>query len=189
MKTHFLSLGILLTIASSLLFFSCKKEALGEDNAEEVITTMVLTFTPQSGGNSLQYQFDDPDGPGGNDPVKEAIVLSPGTSYLVSLQLLNKTSNPVEDITLEVKEEAQAHRFYLEPSANSNIVVSNLDNDDAGLPLGINSTWQTGAAATGTIKITLRHYPGYPPDKAAGDLVDSPKSSTDVEIEFDTKVQ
>jgi hypothetical protein len=87
-----------------------------------------------------------------------------------------------------VEEENTAHRFYYEPGAGSNITVSNLDNDDDGMPLGITSTWTTGAAATGSIKVTLRHYPGTPPDKQAVDPVNSPKSGTDVEVTFVTDI-
>lgn len=49
---------------------------------------------------------------------------------------------------------------------------------------GITSTWTTGAVATGTLKVTLRHYGGNPPGKAIGDDVNSPKSSTDIEVTF-----
>jgi hypothetical protein len=67
--------------------------------------------------------------------------------------------------------------------------VAGLDNDGNGVPLGITSTWTTGAVATGKTKITLRHYGGTPPGKAAGDLVSSSKSSTDIEVDFNTKIQ
>jgi hypothetical protein len=67
--------------------------------------------------------------------------------------------------------------------------VSNLNNDGNGVPLGITSTWTTTAVATGTINVTLRHYPGNPPNKAANDPVNSPKSSTDIEVSFNTRIQ
>ena len=140
MKTHFLKYGTLLVIVPMLFFISCKKDAIGEDNAEEVITTMQLTFTPQNGGTTVSYKFDDSDGPGGNNPVKDQIVLSAGVTYDVVLQLLNKTTDPVEDVTLEVAKEGEAHRFYYDPSAISNLTITNLNNDETGLPLGIKST-------------------------------------------------
>jgi hypothetical protein len=67
--------------------------------------------------------------------------------------------------------------------------VSGLDNDANGVALGLSSNWVSGAAATGKIKITLRHYGGNPPGKAANDPVNSTKSSTDLEVEFNTKIQ
>lgn len=115
-------------------------------------------------------------------------MLADNTVYDVTLSLLNASVNPPEDITEEVAEENLAHRFYYETSAGNNITVSNLNNDDNDMPLGITSTWATTAAATGTITITLRHYPGNPPDKQTPDPVNSPKSSTDISVIFGTSV-
>jgi hypothetical protein len=39
------------------------------------------------------------------------------------------------------------------------------------------------------MKVVLRHYPGNPPNKGAGDLINDSKSSTDIEVDFDTRVQ
>jgi hypothetical protein len=172
-------------IAGTILS-GCRKETV-EENDEELITTMVLKFTGP-GGSALEYSFDDPDGPGGTNPVKQTIELAANTRYDVEVQLLNKTANPAEDITEEVDEESDAHRFYFTPTG-SNITVSDLNTDANGLPLGIHSVWTTGVAINGKIKVTLRHYPGNPPDKAASDPIDSPKSGTDIEVEFDTVVK
>ena len=179
---------IAIFVVLTAVFTSCKKEA-DEPNDEEVITTLRLTFAPVGGGNNLVYQYDDADGPGGNQPTKEEIVLQPNKSYNVSLQLLNKTVTPAEDKTNEINQEGTSHRFYYEPAAGSNITVSGLDNDANGVALGLSSNWVSGAAATGTIKITLRHYSGNPPGKAANDPVNSTKSSTDLEVLFNTRIQ
>lgn len=181
-----IALGVLI---SGVVITSCKKDKIDEPNDNEVITTMKLSFVPDGGGAALTYQFDDPDGPGGNAPTTQDIVLAPSKTYAVTVQLLNKTATPAADVTEEVKEEAIAHRFYYEPTAGGNIAISGLNNDPNGVPLGITSKWVTGAAATGKIKVTLRHYGGTPPNKAAEDLVNSAKSSTDIEVEFNTKIQ
>jgi hypothetical protein len=188
MKKQLLSISLLLLSACTLMLSSCKKD-VGEENQGEVITTMQLTFVPVGTGTTITYKFDDPDGPGGAVATKDQITLAANKTYNVTIQLLNKTLTPAVDMTLEIAAEPQAHRFYYQPSAGSNIAVSGLNNDPAGIPLGITSTWTTGAAATGTVKVTLRHYAGNPPGKAATDAVDSPKSSTDVEVDFDTRVQ
>ena len=188
MKHAFMKWNVLL-LAGTLLFASCDKEDGLEDNEEEVITTLQLTFAPANGTNPLVYKFEDLDGDGGANPVVENIVLAPNTTYNVTVQLLNKTENPAEDITVEVAEEGDAHRFYYQPSAGSNITVSDLNNDADGAPLGITSRWATGNAANGTVMVTLRHYGGNPPNKSANDPVNSPKSSTDIEVTFNTRVQ
>jgi hypothetical protein len=189
MKKQLLRFTLLLFVVSSLLLSSCKKDTAGEANDEEVITTMQLTLVPQGGGATLIYKFDDPDGPGGTAATKDQIVLATNKTYNVTVQLLNKTLTPVEDITLEVAAEPGAHRFYYEPSAGSNISISGLNNDPAGVPLGITGVWTTTVAATGTVKVILRHYPGTPPNKETADPVNSSKSSTDIDVSFDTRVQ
>lgn len=183
------TLSIFFTATFAILFFSaCNKEA-GYDHDEEVITTLTVNFTPQGGGPMLSFSFDDPDGPGGIDPTIQNIQLSPNTVYDVELQLFNKTLNPAEELTSEIEAEGEAHRFYYQPSAGSNISISGLDNDVDGIPLGLKSVWSTGAAANGSVLITLRHYGGNPPNKATDDPVFSNKSSTDAEVSFTTVVQ
>lgn len=189
MKNHWMKLNLLMLAMGGLLFTACKKEVAGEEHDEEVITTLQLTFTPTGGGTMLTFQYDDPDGPGGANPTVDNITLAPNTSYLVATNFLNKTENPVHNITFEIASESKAHRLYYEPSASSGITISNLDPDAAGLPLGLTSTWQTGAAATGTVKVTLRHYGANPPNKSADDPVNSPKSTTDAEVIFNTQVE
>jgi len=176
----------ILALLSVSIFSGCKKDK-GETNDEEIITTMILKLTPANGGAPVTFQLDDPDGPGGSTPVTDEIHLSPSTTYAVEVQLLNKTSSLIEDITTEVAEENIAHRFYYQTTAN--ITVSNLDTDDNGVPLGIHSTWITGAAGTGQMTVTLRHYPGEPPGKATDDLVNSAKSGTDITATFNTVIQ
>ena len=173
--------------AFTLAFASCSKTVEEEENDNEVITTVQLQFTPVSGGAALTYKWEDLDGDGGSAPVIDMITLAANKAYNVQLLLMDKTKNPVDTISNEVLEEAVDHRFYFEPSAGSNITVSNLSNDPNGVPVGLTSTWTTTAAATGTIKITLRHYENG--GKAAGDLVNSTKSSTDAEVSFSTTVQ
>ncbi len=168
---------------------SCKKDPKESGNEEELITTLKLNFIPAGGGATLSYQFKDPDGEGGVLPTQDEIVLLPSTSYDVTIQLLNESVIPAEDITEEVQTEARAHRFYFEPSAGSNITVTNLNNDPNGIPLGVISKWTTATTATGTITIVLRHYAGDPPGKEIDDTVTSSKSTTDIEVTFDTSIE
>jgi hypothetical protein len=173
--------------AFASVFASCSKEVEEEENDNEVITTVQLQFTPVGGGTALTYKWEDLDGDGGGTPVVDMITLAPNKVYNVQLLLLDKTKNPVDTTSNEVLEEDFDHRFYFEPSAASGIIVSNLSADANGAPVGLSSTWTTAAAATGTIKITLRHYENG--GKAVSDLVNSTKSSTDAEVTFNTRLQ
>ena len=175
---------LVILTAATLIFSSCKKSNGGEGNDEELITTMNLTFTPAGGGAPLSFSFNDADGPGGTAPTQDVIRLAPNTIYNVAIELLNATTSPAENITTEIEEEKEAHRFYYIPSAGGLVTISNLDLDADAVPVGLESQWTTGAASSGTVGITLRHYPGTPPDKQTSDPVNSPKSSTDIGVVF-----
>jgi hypothetical protein len=168
---------------------SCSKDVQEEENDNEIVTTLELHFLEKSTSNTLIYKYDDPDGFGAGSvsPTIDLIKLSSNKVYDVEIKMLNKTANPVEDVTAEIEEEAADHRFYVLPAAGSNISVGNFGNDGNGIPLGITSTWTTGAKATGKIRIVVRHYPDG--GKEAGDPADSPKSTTDVDTEFTTSVE
>ena len=174
-------------LATTVLFSACKKSNDGESNDEELITTVQLTFTPAGGGASLNFFYRDADGPGGEAPTRDEIKLAASTTYNVSIQLMNESATPVENITPEIVEEAEAHRFYYTASA-ANLTISNLNNDANGAPVGLTSTWTTTTAAAGTVGVVLRHYGGTPPDKQTADPVNSPKSSTDVDVTFSYSV-
>ncbi|OLY92320.1 hypothetical protein SAMN05444008_11585 [Cnuella takakiae] len=179
-----------LLLAATTLFTACNKDDdEGEGNEEEVITTVTMKLTPVGGGSTIQFSYDDPDGPGGATPVLAPVTLPVNKQYNFELELLDKTKNPVANITTEVTAEGDEHRFYLIPAATSNLTISGLNNDANGMPLGTTGVLSTGAAANGTLRVVLRHYGGNPPNKATTDPVDSPKSSTDVDVTFNVTLQ
>ena len=174
------NLFALLTI--SVLFTACKKDK-DEPNEEELITTVILTFSPVGGGTPATFTFRDLDGPGGTAPaVFQDIVLSPAKTYTVSSTFTNESVSPAEDVTAEIVSEGVDHQIYYTPTG-ANVTVSNLNNDTGGLPLGISSTWTTTTASNGSMLMTLKHKPGI---KAAGDLVT--KGDTDVEISWVVRI-
>jgi len=163
---------------------SCNKDDDPTGNEEELITTLRLTLRETGSATTKVFEFKDTDGPGGNPPVKfDNIVLSASKNYSCTIEVLNESVSPSEDITAEVIAEADDHQFYFEPAV-AKIDVINLNTDSKGLPLGVTSTWNTGAVGNGTIKITLKHKPGI---KAAGDPVT--KGETDIEVNFTAQVQ
>ncbi len=188
MKTKRIIFSIAI-FTSILLLASCKKDQVEEPNEEELITTMRLTFVPVGAGSPVTYQFDDADGPGGLPATQDEIVLATSTTYDVTVQLLNKTVTPADDITGEVADEPGSHRFYYEPTNGTLVTVNGFDTDAEGIPVGITSRWVTGAASMGNMTVTLRHYAGTPPGKEATDPSNSSKSSTDIEVVFDMKIQ
>jgi len=174
-----LGLVVVVSIATG-----CKKNK-EELNEEELITTVQLKFTETGTTNVSTFTFRDIDGDGGNAPTAfDNIVLAPGKTYDMAIELKDESKTPAVDITDEVKEEGDEHQFYFVVSA-ANVTISNLNNDANGLPLGTTARWVTGAASTGTVKVVLKHKPGGV--KAAGDPIT--KGETDIELNFNVRVQ
>jgi hypothetical protein len=169
-------------VLAGLVIAGCKKKK-EKENEEELITTVRVVLTPVSGGAAQTFVWKDADGDGGNAPVIDQIVLAPSTSYNCSLQFLNESVSPAEDITAEIAAEAADHQVYLE-AATGLVTITNLNKDNSGLPLGLTSTWAAGAAGSSSVKITLKHKPGQ---KAANDPVS--KGETDVEVVFPVVVR
>lgn len=162
---------------------SCSKDDV-EPNEEELITTLKVSLLAAGSTTPEVFTFKDIDGPAGNPPAQfDSIVIDANKSYTATLQFLNESVSPAEDITVEIAAEADDHQVYFTP-AGVFITPSNLNLDSKGLPLGITSTWQTGAAAKGSLTITLKHKPG---SKASGDPVS--KGETDVEVAFGVRLK
>lgn len=179
---------MMLLLASIVLFMnSCKKEKI-DPNQSELITTVRLKFTNtiSSSINPLVYEFKDLDGEGGAAPVKfDDIVLQKNIPYICEVTVLNESVSPADNITAEIKAEANDHQFYFVPSSSNLLSVSNYDTDTQGLPLGLSSFWVTGLnPGSGTVKVVLKHKPGT---KAANDLIN--KGETDIELDFKLIIQ
>jgi hypothetical protein len=173
-----------LMTAVSLFSVSCEKDDKEDPNEEELITTVKVFLVEQGTTDPLVFTFRDIDGPGGAAPTTfDSIIINANKSYAATVQFLNESVTPSEDITAEVTAEADDHQIYFEPTTVS-LNAANLNNDSKGLPLGVTSTWTAGAAAKGKMKLTLKHKPGA---KAAGDPVS--KGETDVEVEFGVRLK
>ncbi|MFN5937396.1 MAG: hypothetical protein ACK43L_05060 [Sphingobacteriales bacterium] len=180
-KSRMLAMFFLMTSVG--LITSCGKDDHDHDE-EELITSVNVVVTETGTTNVQTFSFKDSDGPGGLAPTKfDSIILNANKSYAVSLEFLNESTSPAENITTEIKAEANDHQLYFQPTGVA-LNVSNLDADSKGLPLGLTSTWTAGAPGNGSIKITLKHKPAA---KAAGDPVT--KGETDVELDFGVRLR
>lgn len=171
---------ILYSIATlGLLFFSsCGDDddnpAPIDENPEEIITDVNLTFTPSGGGQVVTATAQDPDGDGPQSlEVSGDIQLVENTSYTLTMELLNaEDPSDVEDITEEIREEDAEHMFFFgwteglfgDPTGNGNIdnrgdAVNYNDLDGSGNPLGLSTGWTTDEPGTGTFRVMLKHQP------------------------------
>ncbi len=132
-------------------------------NEEELITTLRVTLTPQVGGSAITLEYQDLDGDGPNEPVVSVSGdLRSNTVYDGSIEVLNETEDPAEDITAEIREEDEEHQFFfsLAPEIGS---ITYDDEDSNNNPIGLSFEMTTispfATPVSGTLVITLRHEP------------------------------
>ena len=162
-KVNFVSTLIISSLA--LINSSCSSDDDIPEivNEEELITTATITLTPKDGGNTVTLKSIDLDGDGPNEPVVSiSDNLEANEVYYATIVLLNETTDPAEDITIEVLDEAEDHQFFYSVSNDLNITTTYNDEDENGNPIGVNFTLNTAAASTGNFTLTLRHQPTKP---------------------------
>ena len=153
-------------------------------NEEEVITTVILTLTPES-GDQVVLTTQDLDGDGPDEPVTITTgSFNENTQYQGAVRFLNETETPAEEITTEVIEEADEHQVFYTVSSGLNITTTYQDADSNGNPLGVSITLETGAASAGNLTVTLRHEPVKP-----NDGLDSAGGETDITTTFDVTIE
>ena len=153
-------------------------------NDEEVITTVILTLTPES-GDQVVLTTVDIDGDGPDEPVTTVVGnFAENTQYQGAVRFLNETETPAEEITEEVLEEADEHQVFYTTTDGLNIETQYEDEDSQGNPLGLQITLTTGAASQGSLTVTLRHEPVKP-----NDGLDSAGGETDITTSFDVTIE
>jgi hypothetical protein len=163
-------MALIAALAFAALLPACKPDA---PEPEEEITTVNLKFT--AGASTVTFSFKE-----GSNP--DTIKLSPSASYTLDLEFLNENETPAEDVTEEIRTENDEHLICFEVVAG-NVTITRTDKDANNLEVGLKSTWQTGAASTGSVIVELRHQPDGLKNGtcAPGD--------TDVEVTFPVRIQ
>jgi len=186
-NSKLLTLSLLAVFALS----ACKKDKEEDDhdhghghdhNEEELITTVRASFTHSVTNDVVEFSWVDTDGDGGNAPVITGGDLQAGSTYAVSLLLLNESVSPADTVSNEVADEAAEHQFFFSTTGGSLTWGSYADADPNGLPLGLATVWSTAAAGSGNLTIILRHEPNKgAAGVSAGDITNA-GGATDIEV-------
>ena len=160
-------------------------------NEEELITTMTVTLSPVGGGTDVVLKTVDMDGDGGEDPVVTISGgnLTAGTTYDGTIELLNETETPAEDITEEVEEEADEHQFFYIIGTGLNVTTNYEDEDGYGNPIGIEFTLVANAASSGDLTFTLRHEPNKSAAGVATGDITNAGGETDITETFSITIE
>lgn len=189
-----------LFIAASLLVLTaCSKDDPEHIHEGEVITRVSLTFTnlADSSTETIVWNDDhagddhdhDHDHDHGGEGEHVEVDLAPNSTYSVQIKFEN-ASNPsdVEDITLEVIEEADEHQVFFEIVDLNNLTIVSADDDEKdseGNSLNIKTTWTTTAAASGDVRAYLIHEPS----SKTGTTRDDFGGEIDVQVDYEVHIE
>ncbi len=158
---------LILPLVCLLFFASCKRDpckdpsvpGCNQNEEEELITTIELLFTdPSDSTFQLTAVFTDPDGPGGNSPESDTIVLDTNHIYYVSLSVRNESdSSNIINLTPEILAEGDEHFICFIPPIAS-FLISSTDSDGT-YPIGLNSKWESIGAVSSTVRVMIKHQP------------------------------
>lgn len=190
MKKYILTNLLIATLLG--IQMGCGVEDPEPENESEIITTVRLTFTPVTGGQAVVVEASDPDGEGPESIVTNSFTLAANTNYTLGIEFEDDING--EDITEEVKEEADEHLIlfswtegmFTNPTGNGNIdnrvdPVNYLDFDGDNLELGIETEWTTAEASTGEFRLVLKHQPGLKTETSG---INDGESDVDVTFPF-----
>lgn len=183
------------SLISAVLFFSgCGKDDPEPVNENELITKVMARFVKvnqdgiPTGEDPLIFSWVDSDGDGPGTPVIETILLESNQYYELSLQLLDESKTPAEDITSEIQEEDEEHQFFF---TLTGIIgdIAYADEDRNGKPIGITSILTTEGAGEGSLNIVLKHQPDKNAPGVEGGNPSNAGGDTDLDITFPVTIQ
>ncbi len=164
----------------------------GAETDQELITSVNLILT--SASETLMGSADLQDD--GTFAITSPNPLDANTDYAISFEILNEEEDPVEDVTEEIREEAEEHQIFYVTTGDLSVVVTdteadyengNMEGDD--LPVGLAATLTTSIAESATLRATLRHLPPVNgvPQKTANTVITDGES--DFDLTFDITVE
>jgi hypothetical protein len=153
-------------------FSGCKKDDPEPDDENELITTVVLTFS-KTGEPDAVFRWKDLSGVKTIDTIK----LKASSVYNLKTTFLDESKSPVEDITEEIEEEEDEHQVFYLSSPAGLITFEYKDIDKKGLPVGLSMGSTTSTPAVGSLRVVLKHAPGIKDGNFA-------TGSTDADVTF-----
>ena len=195
----------LITISLFLLVLSCSKDDPVPVHEQEAFTLVTLEVTKVGSTETTTYNFEveGHDHDHGHEEEEEEeddhddhegehteIELEANSSYNVSISFYNdEDPNNIENITLEVIEEADEHQVFYditnELSGFSIVSASNDTVDSSNYPLFIKTTWTTSGETSGDVVGYLFHEPTSKTGTTRSDF----GGAIDIEIEFEVHVE
>jgi hypothetical protein len=159
----------ILAFVAILVISSCNKDDEPTKqpdpvNEEELITTVRIVFAPVGGGNTITMSYKDLDGDGpgvAENTVSGTFALN--KTYNGEIFVLDETKTPADNVSAAILVEAVDHQFFYQktgtlPSFVYTPATEAANNYDSnGKPLGYKTKFVTTTAATGSLRVVLKH--------------------------------
>ena len=193
----------LLIISAFLLVISCDKGEPVVVHEHEVFTRVVLEVKKDGETNFKKYTFeveghddhgdddhgDDDHGDDDHGDEQTEVELDTNSTYHVGIFFYNDSDpDNIEDVTLEVIEEADAHQVFYEMTEipGFSIAAASDDTKDSnGNPLFLKTSWTTASETSGDVMAYLIHEPTSKTGSTRADF----GGATDLQIEFEVHIE
>lgn len=173
---------------ATILFSSCSSSDDSHPvNEEELITNVSIVFNSTTSQDQVILTFEDLDGDGPNAPVYNSTG-SFDVNQIYDAQI--SVSNPQENITEEILEEADDHQFFYFATDGflADFEYKDLDNSD--LPIGLEFQLKpSNISQDGKFSLILRHLPNKSGVGVSQGNISNAGGSTDLNIQFPVTVR
>ena len=146
-KLHLITLIIVLS-------YSCSKDDPDGINEQEYISNVVVDVaSPDGTTQTIDWDLSETN--------TESINLKPNSNYTVELSFEDRSDpTDIEDVTIEIIDEADEHQVFFE-FADVSVSVTSASNDtkDGSRGVLLKSVWNASSSGTGIVRVYLIHQP------------------------------
>ena len=167
-----------------LVFSACKKHDDEDDHSHdenELITTVAIMFVDTVANDTLSFKWQQLGGPGTAITV-DTIKLLANKNYVAFTSVLDESKTPVFNVSDEIKQDANNHRFvYTSSTVNLTTKILDMDTNVPALELGLifSAATTNPIPSIGKFNLELKHYTSSSPK--TGGLANG---SSDISVEF-----
>ena len=168
-----------------LTFNGCSKEEKTVSPplpGNEFLTTVQLVVTNTANAADVQTASwrQLPDQPVDSSQAK--LILKSNSVYTVAVKFLDESTSPAGDITTDIYDRRNYHLIcFAVTGANLAVARTDLDTNTPPLQIGLQDSFTTTAASSGSLNVQLRHQP----NAKNGDCA---PGSTDADANFSVNI-
>jgi len=155
----------ILAIVAAFMFAvnGCKKSETAVSPpvpGNEFLTTVQLIVTNSANAGDVQTVAVKQLPGQAIDYSKATLNLKINSTYTVAVKFLDETTTPAGDVTTDIYDRRNYHLIcFAVTGANLSVVRTDKDTNNPPLQIGLQDTFTTTAASTGSLNVQLRHQP------------------------------